>query len=229
MKKQRTIVLSLGGSIIIPDRVSVQYLKKLRVLILSLTKRGYRFIIVTGGGDTARQYQSGAKKIARVSPHDLDWIGIAATKINAELIRSIFGSEAFEHVITNPKKKVQTRKKILVGCGWVPGFSSDKDAVMLAQAYGADTVINMSNIKYVYSADPNKVKTAKPLKHMSWDDLLRLTGTTWKPGAHVPFDPEASLLAKRLGLKVIVCLGTDLKNLKAMIANKKFIGTEIKD
>jgi len=225
---KRTIVLSLGGSIIIPDKINVAYLNKFKSLILSFVRKGYRFVIVTGGGDICRHYQHAARQTGRISHDDLDWIGIAATKLNATLVRSMFGSAAYEDIINDPRKKVRTNKKVLVGSGWVPGFSSDKDAVMLAQVYGADSVINLSNIKYVYSADPNKVKTARPLKHISWDELLRLTGTQWKPGAHVPFDPEASKLAKKNGLRVIVCLGTNLQNLKAIIANKNFIGTKIK-
>ena len=158
----------------------------------------------------------------------MDWIGIAATKLNATLVRSIFGSTAYEDIIHDPRKKVRTSKKVLIGSGWVPGFSSDKDAVMLANVYGAETVINMSNIKYVYSADPKKSRNAKPLKQMSWDELLKLTGTSWKPGAHVPFDPEASKLAKHSGIRVIVCLGTDLRNLEAIFTGDRFTGTVIR-
>lgn len=227
--KLKTIIISLGGSIIIPDRINTAYLKKFRSLILGYTKRGYRFIIVTGGGDVCRHYQQGARKVTRITTEDLDWIGIAATRLNAELVRSVFGIHAYESVLGNPTRRVTTRKRVIVGCGWRPGFSSDKDAVMLAKVYSAKTVINMSNIPYVYTADPRKSKTAKPIKHMSWDELLKLTGNTWEPGAHVPFDPEASKLGKKVGLRVIVCLGTNLQNLKNMIADKPFIGTEIKN
>ncbi len=227
MKTSKTIILSLGGSIIIPNRINVAYLKRFKTLILSFVRRGYRFIIVTGGGDICRHYQHSAQKAGRISEYDLDWIGIAATKLNATLVRSIFGSAAYQDIIRDPRKKIRTNKKILIGSGWVPGFSSDKDAVMLANTYGADMVINMSNIKYVYSADPKKVSHAKPLKQMTWDELLKLTGTTWKPGAHVPFDPEASKLAKRNGLRVVVCLGTDLNNLEAIFTGKRFTGTVI--
>ena len=227
MNTSKTIVLSLGGSIIVPDKINVAYLKKFRAMIFSLIKRGYRFIIVTGGGGNCRQYQKAAKLIGPVSRADLDWVGIASTKLNAELVRSIFGTQVYHEVINNPTKRVATSKRILVGAGWKPGSSSDKDAVLLAKAYGAKTVVNMSNISHVYTDDPKKIKSAKPIKQMNWEDLLALTGTKWKPGAHVPFDPAASKLANKLGLQVIVCLGTDLKNLKSIITGKKYKGTLI--
>lgn len=228
MSNCKTIILSLGGSIIIPDRINISYVKKFRAKILELTTKGFRFIIVTGGGNVCREYNKASIRVVPdVTSDNLDWLGIAATKLNAEFIRVIFGTHAYHGVIQNPTKRAVTDKKIIIGAGWKPGYSSDKDGVMLAQTYGAKTLINLSNIKYVYTADPKKVKGAKPIKDMSWDDLLNLTGRKWKPGAHVPFDPEASKLAKQLGLRVVVCLGTDLTNFQAIIEGRKFIGTLI--
>ena len=225
---KKTIVLSLGGSLIVPGKVDVKFLKKFRQAILAFVKKGNRVIIVCGGGNICRQYNQAATEInPAVTPVDLDWLGIAATKFNAELVRSVFGNYAYEKVIVNPTLRVKTNKNILIGSGWKPGCSSDKDAVLMAKSYGAKLVINLSNIKYVYTADPRKVKAAKPIKHMSWDDLLHLTGRKWRPGAHVPFDPEASKLAKKLSLQVVVCLGTDLKNLQAIMAGKPITGTVI--
>ncbi len=224
----KTIVLSLGGSIIVPDKVNINYLKRFKSLIVRLSRRGYRFIIVTGGGDTARTYQQAAKKVAsQTSAPDLDWIGIAATKLNAELVRSMFGRMAYASVLHNPTKKIRTAKKVLIGSGWKPGCSSDKDAVLLAKTFSAKRIINMSNIDYVYTADPNKDENAKSIKHMSWHELLQLTGPTWRPGAHVPFDPEASKVAKTINLEAIICNGTYLKNIENIVLNNSYKGTRI--
>lgn len=223
----KTIVLSLGGSLIVPKAIDVVFLKKFRALLLAEIKKGTRFIIVTGGGNSARQYQSAAKNVVNTSASDLDWVGIAATKMNAELIRVIFGNYAHDEILTNPNKKVKTNKKILVGSGWVPGFSSDMDAVLLAKTYGAMTVINLSNVPYVYTADPHKVKNAKPIKEMTWEDFLDLTGRHWKPGAHVPFDPEASKFAQKNDMKVIIINGQDILNFKKVLAGNKAKGTII--
>jgi len=216
----KTIILSLGGSLIVPNDIDINFLKKFRALMLQEIKKGIRFIIVTGGGNTCRKYQGAAKQIAKVTTKDLDWLGIATTKTNAEFIRTIFGSHAYEKILANPNKKVKTNKKILIGSGWVPGFSSDKDAVILAKTYGANTVINLSNISYVYTADPKKVKTAKPIKNMSWDELLDLIGRQWTPGAHVPFDPEASKFAQQNKMTVIITKGTDISNFAKILNNQ---------
>jgi len=226
---KKTIVLSLGGSLIIPNGIDTDFLKKFRTTVLTEVKKGTRFIIVTGGGDAARKYQAAAKKVAKTSAQDLDWVGIAATKMNAELIRAIFGQQAHSAILTDPNKKAKTNKKVLVGSGWVPGFSSDMDAVILAKTYGAQKVINLSNIPYVYTADPRKVKSARPIKEMTWDEFLDLTGRKWKPGAHVPFDPEASKFAKKHGMTVVITKGTDIANFKKILKGHKAKGTKIVD
>lgn len=228
MRQLRTIVLSLGGSLIMPsEQVNVAFLKKFRSLIIRYSQRGFRFIIVTGGGDTARRYQQAAQRIASVSSDDLDWMGIAATTINAELVRATFGELAYERVLTNPTRRVKTRKRVLIGAGWKPGCSSDKGAVMLAHVYGAGQVINMSNIPYVFTADPRKNKAAKPIPQMSWDELLAITGSHWRPGAHVPFDPVAAKRARRHGIAAVICQGADLANLSAIISGRRYRGTTI--
>lgn len=225
-----TIILSLGGSIIIPGDINTTFLVKFRNLILSYIKSGNRAVIVAGGGHVCRVYQSAADKILtpkKASNLDLDWIGIKATKMNAELVRTIFSKEAYEKVIDNPTKKVNTSKKIIVGSGWLPNCSSDKDAVLLAKTYNARTVVNLTNIDYVYDKDPRKFKDAKPIKQMSRKQMEKIVGSKWKPGANLPFDPVASNLAAKLKLRVIIMNGTNLPNFKNFLAGKKFKGTVI--
>ena len=221
--------MSLGGSLIAPNGIDVNFLKKFRSLILDYTKKGNKVILVCGGGNTARSYQKAARLAnPKVSANDLDWVGIGATKINAELVSAIFGDKAFESILANPSKKVKTNRRIIVGAGFKPGSSSDKDAVMAAQAFGAKIVINLSNITYVYDKDPSKFKDAKAQKEMTWPAFLKLVGTKWTPGAHVPFDPVASHLARKLRMELVVMKGSDLANLKAFLSDKPFKGTIVK-
>ena len=91
----------------------------------------------------------------------------------------------------------------MVAAGWKPGWSTDFDAVVLAEKFGADTVINLSNISKVYSADPKLDPEAVPFDRMSWSELKKLVGDTWIPGKNVPFDPVATERAAALRLTVI--------------------------
>ena len=83
----RSIIISLGGSTIVPNEIDKQHLKNFVDMIQFIKDKFDRIIIVTGGGKTARRYQKVAEELG-ANEVDRDWIGIAATKINAELLQS---------------------------------------------------------------------------------------------------------------------------------------------
>ena len=58
------VVLSLGGSIIVPGKVDINFLKKFRKIILDFVKKGNKVAIIAGGGMTARLYQQASKKLS---------------------------------------------------------------------------------------------------------------------------------------------------------------------
>ena len=234
----QTIIISLGGSIIVPDDIDAGFLKGFKKLILRKTKstkrvkstkssENKRFIIITGGGKTARKYQKAASEISGLHPEDIDWIGIHATRLNAHLLRTIFRGYAYPAIIKNPNKKISTTKKIMIAAGWKPGCSTDYDAVLLARNFGVKTIINLSNIEKVYTKDPNKYPDARPIDKISWQDFRKIVGDRWDPGLNTPFDPVASKIAEQLRLKVIIAKGTNLKNLEKIIEGKRFVGTTI--
>lgn len=223
----KTIVLSLGGSIIVPDKIDINFLKNFKKLVNEFVKKGYKFAIYCGGGSTARAYQKAYEKIIGEDHEAMDWIGISATHLNAFLLRAIFYEISEEKIISDPTEKINFKKKIIFVGGWKPGWSTDYDAVLLAKNLQVAEIINMTNTDYVYDKDPNRFKDAKPIKEISWKKFRELVGSRWKAGLCMPFDPIAAKEAEKLKLKVIV-LGKNLANLKNFLNNKKFEGTIIK-
>ena len=53
----KLFVVSLGGSLIVPDQIDYNFLKNFKKFILSRVKKNERFILITGGGSSARIYQ----------------------------------------------------------------------------------------------------------------------------------------------------------------------------
>jgi len=223
----KTIVISLSGSLIIGKNIDSVFLKKFRKIILNHVKQD-RVVIVAGGGQINRIYNKAAKKITKINNKDLDWLGIACTKLNAELLRIIFSRHAYEKVVDQPNKKIKTNKRIIIGSGSVPGFSSDLDAVLLAGNFNSKTVINMTNVDYVCNKDPKKYKNAKRFERLTWKEYLNIISNKWKPKLATPFDPIASKKAKNLKIKVVIMNGKKLDNLKNFLSCRKFIGTIIK-
>ncbi len=218
-------LISLGGSLIVPNKVDVNFLKKFRSVILKHVRKGERFVIIAGGGQICRDYQNIARSLSNVNSEDLDWIGTKSTHLNAELVRVLFKGHVHDKVVEWYDKKESFREKILVAAGWKPGWSTDYDATVLAKWYGIKNLINLTNISHVYSKDPRKHKDAKPLKIISWRNLKKIIGNKWSPGLHVPFDPVAARSAEKLKLRVVIMSG--LKNLDNFLSGKRFEGTII--
>ncbi len=234
VKKCEIIIISLGGSLIAPKTgIDHKFLKRFRELIISETKKNKKFVIIAGGGNTARVYQEAASKVTKLTKDDQDWIGIHSTRLNAHLIKTIFRKYAHPRINKNPRTKSDIKnhfkkgESIMVAAGWRPGWSTDYVATILAERLEAKTVINLSNIEYVYNHDPNKYKNAKKIKTINWKDFRKIVGNTWDPGLNMPFDPIASKLAQKLKLKVVICDGKKIANLKNLLGNKKFNGTII--
>jgi len=231
-----TFVLSLGGSIVAPPSgpdvgFLVDFRRRLEAWLTAAPDR--RVILVIGGGGPARSYQTALKEfraaIGETGSCDeaLDWLGIAATKINAQLVKSVMGSLCADPVVTDPSAPLTFSGKVLVASGWKPGFSSDFDAVYLGERCGARTVLNLSNIAKVYTADPRLDPSAQPIDSISWPGFRALVGDEWVPGKNTPFDPVASRKASELGLEVVCAAGRDLDNLRAILAGESFVGTLI--
>jgi len=224
----KKIIISLGGSIIVPESgIDWEFLKNFRELIIKYIKKDYKFFLISGGGVTARNYIKAADNIVKVTDNDKDWLGIHSTRLNAHLLRTIFYDFAYKEIIKNPTIHFSTNKKIIIGGGWKPGWSTDYVATMIAQEYEIKTIINLSNIDYVYDSDPKISKQAKKIKETNWTNFRKLVGNKWKPGLNMPFDPIASKKAQLLNLKTIMLNGKNLNNLKECLDGKNFIGTII--
>ncbi len=238
-----TKVLSVGGSIIAPNNPDTSFLNEFCSMVRDwlYTNPDTRLILVAGGGGPARLYQNAFKEIAEnvKEPQKLfdsddeinaacDWLGIMATRINAQLLKASFGNLCHQNVVIDPTKVTDFTDRVLVAAGWKPGFSSDNDAVLLAEHFGADTVVNLSNIEKVYTDDPRKNPDAKPLDFISWADFRKMVGDEWVPGKNCPFDPIASKKAEQLGLTVICASGKNIPNIRAILDSKNYIGTTIK-
>lgn len=223
-------VLSVGGSIIAPEFVNTTFLKEFRLAIINYLEenKDERLIFVCGGGSPARIYQEAYREITDNSNNqDQDWLGIKATHLNAELMKAIFSSYTDTNVVVDPTFPFEWNSRILVAAGWKPGFSTDTDAVFLARRFGGKKIINLSNIKKVYTDDPKKNPNAQPIDTISWKHFRQMVGSEWKPGLNAPFDPIASRIADEENMTVICADGRDIKNTIAILKNEAFVGTTI--
>jgi uridylate kinase len=224
----KPIIISLGGSIFSrPEGLDIEYLKKFSSLIHSYVATGHRFVIVTGGGAICRTYQQAAQQITNASHDDLDWIGIASTRINAQLVRTALSDIAHPEIIENPTQPPQVTKPVVIGAGYIPGRSSDHDAVLLAKYYGATTIINLGSAEFVYTDDPKKEINAQKFFDLTWEQYLKIIPNNWQPGMNAPFDPTAAKEAKGQAMSVLIMGGRNLENFDLLLRQGKVDGTLI--
>ena len=210
--KKETVVISLGGSLVVPDEIDVKFLQGFRKILTKFPD--YKFIIAPGGGKTARKYGAALKSLGDRDIAGSDWLGIYSIRLNRLLLSFVFKRTKNVDVMQSPNAK--------------PGQTSDSHAVEYAKSHGAKMIINLSNIDYVYDKNPAQHKNAKPLKNIVWKDFRKIIGSKWQANQSWPFDPTASKTAEKFKLKVVFMNGKPLANLKNYLSGKNFKGTVIK-
>jgi len=230
MSYTETIVMSVGGSLIVPDAIDTTFLTNLKELIHNqTTTTGRRFIIIAGGGKTARRYQDAAAAVAQLGSDDLDWLGLHATRLNGHLLRTILREIAHPVMITNPDEilDIHTSERVIIAAGYRPGCSTDLRAIQIAERVKAHKVINLSNTDYVYTDNPHTNPDAVKIKDITWTEFRKLIPEEWAPGLSAPFDPVAARAAQAGGIEVAQINGLTLAHLADYLDDRPFVGTRI--
>ncbi|MBU0957241.1 MAG: UMP kinase [Nanoarchaeota archaeon] len=225
--KKETIVISLGGSLIIPDNVNYSYLKKFKQTIKSIKNK--KFVIVTGGGSLARKYISALSQ--ETKDHKTQSLaGISATRTNARFVSYFFGQDqgkGIPHKIEQVKSLI--KKQNIVFCGgleYKPQQTSDGTAAQIAAKLKAK-FINITNVSGLYTDNPKTNKNAKFIPTSTWKNFhKRAASIKYKPGQHFVLDQNASSIIMKNKVPTYI-IGENTDNLKNLILGKKFKGTTI--
>lgn len=225
---KRAVVISLGGSLIAPEKMNYSFLKKFRTVLSKHYKKN-SFIVVCGGGVVARKYISVLRKDHK-SEKEQSLAGIKATCMNASFMVELFGKDANERLPRSMKEAKNLLKKnnVVFCCAfrYIPHTTSDLTAAELARYVGGD-LINLSNVDELYTTDPNKNKKAKPIPYESWKDFeKRALQIPYKAGQHFILDQKAARFIRKHQIKTYL-LGNKLENLSKLLEEKKFKGTTI--
>jgi len=221
-----SIVISLGGSVVLSEDIDISFFKKLTDLLKKFTNQ-YKIFLVIGGGKTARTYIKMGRQL-NFSEEHLDKIGIDITRINAKMLTSIIGISNEEIPRTTDEAK-KIAKKIVVMGGTTPGHSTDMVGAELAEKTKASKYIIATNVDGVYDKDPNEYDDARQLKEVSIDQLIDKYGTGWETaGKNMVIDGPALGIIKNAKIPTVVLNGKKLEELEKAMNNQPFNGTIIK-
>jgi uridylate kinase len=220
------VVISIGGSVLVPDENDTDYMKSLASMLKELSST-LKLYIVTGGGRIARYYISSGRVLGADERY-LDELGIEVTRLNARLLIKALGDYAYPkpaESFDEASKAGDSHKMVVMG-GTAPGHTTDAVSAMLAEKVGAVRLVNATNVDGVYDSDPKKNDNAKKFDKMSFEQLGSVsTKKHDRAGPTVIFDPRGAEIIAKAKIPLYVCHGRNLDNLKNAIMGKEFNGT----
>ena len=224
---KETVVVSIGGSILIPGENDSVFIGKLAEMLRRVQSR-VDVAVVCGGGKIARYYTETGRELGG-SEYDLDMLGIGCTRLNAGLLALALGdvsSKTIPLTIEEGAKAFAPGRVIVMG-GTEPGHTTDAVATMLAQKLGARRVVNATSVDAVYSDDPRKNPDAVRYSDLTISELEKLVYSDHGAGKSSVFDPLGVKIAKAEKIDIMMVNGRNLEELEKAIAGDKFNGTYV--
>jgi uridylate kinase len=224
MKK---IVISLGGSILIPE-IGKNRIRQYVPVLREIAGRHQLFVVVGGGGE-ARRYIEAARALG-IDEGTADEVGILVTRLNATMLVAAMGDAAYPKVAESHSeaKKFAEHKKCVVMGGITPGQTTDAVAAVLAERVRAYVFINVTSVDGIYSADPKKEPSAVRYEHLTPRQLLEIVGKVqMTAGLNTVLDVIAARVVERSGIPLVVLDGTDPENLRSAVMTGRYKGSVV--
>lgn len=216
------VVVSIGGSILVPDDNDSEYIKRLAAMLKELSGDA-RIAVICGGGKTARYYAGMAQSLGG-GDYEQDILGIEATRMNAQLLALALGDMPDE-VHRTPEELASDGKRISIMGGTEPGHTTDAVTAMVAKALGATRMINATSVDGVYTSDPRKNPDAKKISKMTIDELGEIVYKKHSASKSSVFDPLGVQIAKENKIDILIVDGRDLNEVRNAILGKEINGT----
>ncbi len=193
--------------------------------VISVCRKGYKVVLIIGGGNILRGVSANTSVIDRVSA---DHMGMVATLVNSLGFTSalknknckaeLFSSLAIEKVaLTYSKnavdKSLEENDVAIVACGTgIPFFSTDTSSVLRALELNCSSLIKATQVDGVYSKDPKVFIDAEKYDKITHEFVLE--------NKLKVMDTSAILLAKDHNLKIKVCNVHNAGTLAQVVDNK---------
>ena len=230
-----TVVVALGGSLLRPEVEGRQtWLQGMVEVIVSRVESGSKVALVVGGGAPAREGIELAKPFIEDVSH-LDRIGIAATRLNATIVREALSeggvavSAKIPESIGEAVLELEKWDVVVMG-GTEPGHTTDAVAIRLAIQSEAEKCVIATNVSRVYAEDPRHNPAAKSFNELTLSELQEIVGPPEhsEAGSSQVVDPVGVGEALEHGLNLDVLDGRDTEVINKSLQGENFEGTRVR-
>lgn len=230
--KYKRILLKLSGESLMGDQaygIDSKVLARYADEIKAVAAQGVEVALVIGGGNIYRGMQAEGNGIDRVQG---DHMGMLATVINCLAMQSALEAVGYKTRLLSAIKMEQIAEPfirrravrhlekgriVIFGAGTGnPYFTTDTAASLRAIEIEADVILKGTRVDGIYTADPEKDKTATKYERIHFDEV-------YEKGLNV-MDLTAFTLCKENALPIIVFDMNKPGNLGRLIAGET-VGT----
>lgn len=230
----KRILLKLSGEALMGEKqygIDPKRLAEYAEEIKQVVDKGVEVAIVIGGGNIFRGLAGASNGMDRVQG---DHMGMLATVINGLALQSALENcnvqtrlqsavkinEVAEPFIRRKAMRHLEKGRVVIFGGGTgnPYFTTDSAAVLRAIEIGADVILKGTRVDGIYTADPEKDKTAIKFDDISFEDVL-------KKGLKV-MDTTAFTLSQENELPIIVFDMNTQGNLMKVLSGEN-IGTKV--
>ena len=230
-----TVVMALGGSLLRPEvEERHEWLSDLINVIGRSVESGKKVAIVVGGGSPAREAIDLARPLIKDTSH-LDMIGIAATRLNATIVKESLSAGRIRVSAKIPKTIEEAllelvENDVIVMGGTLPGHTTDAVAIRLAIRCGAEKCIIATNVSKVFSTDPRINPRAESFDSLTLSQLQEIVGPPEhnEAGSSQVVDPVGVGDALEHNLPIDVLDGRDARIIQSSLEGSDFEGTKVR-
>ncbi len=224
------LVLKIGGSLLFDQRkrLYTRRFEQYAQIIGEIVAQGHKIVVVVGGGALAKSLIKRGSRL-NAGREALDWLGIAATRVCAQLMIAALDELAYPtpKMTENQIQENVGKAKLLVVGGLQPGQSTNAVAARITELTKSNVLINATDVDGVYDMDPDRFPQAKRFATVTVSQLRQIVSSlSDKPGTYPLFDRKALNIVERSGIEVWFVNGSNPQNILLAITRRQ-IGTRL--
>jgi len=232
----KRVLLKLSGEALMgsqPFGIDEQVVSAIADELREVHDLGIQLGIVVGGGNIIRGLAASHRGIERVTG---DYMGMLATVINALALQDALEKRGVDTRVLSAMdirevaepfirrralRHLEKGRVVIFAAGTGnPFFTTDSAAALRANEMHADALLKATNVDGIYTADPNRDKSAELLREITYQQVLEKNLQV--------MDAAAISLCRENNLPIVVFKLLERGNIRRVLCGEK-VGSTVRD